>query len=142
MNIKKFHLLNISLLLINVAYCLTVTCDTGGNLVLTSDYEELSNDILSNNFNPPLSDPIKLGPTQQQPFPRIGTAGACLHNDFLFRSASIALSDVQAAAAAIFSQCFLVPGLTVATGGQATLTSNDGSGITVIFEVGPPALLC
>ncbi|KIX92174.1 uncharacterized protein Z520_12167 [Fonsecaea multimorphosa CBS 102226] len=126
---------------------LSVTCtptnsEVQGPTVLTTDYETLSNDILSNNFNPPLSDPIKLGPVQQQPFPNIGSAGACLSNDFIFESASIALSDVQAAAAAIFSQCFLVPGLSSAGGGQSTLTSNDGSGITVIFTVAPAGFAC
>ncbi|KIW22745.1 uncharacterized protein PV07_11011 [Cladophialophora immunda] len=128
------------------ASALTVQCHGAPGAqtptILTTDYETLSNDILSNNFNPPLSDPIKLGPVQQQPFPNIGTASACLSNDFIFESASIALSDVQAAAAAIFSQCFLVPGVTSGTGGQSTLTSNDGSGITVIFNVAPPGLAC
>ncbi|OAP63940.1 hypothetical protein AYL99_03167 [Fonsecaea erecta] len=110
--------------------------------VSITDYETLSNDVLSDSFNLPFPDMIKWGSTQQQPSPDIGQASACISNNFLLRIASIAISDVQGAAAAIFSQCFLEIGFTTGSGGSTILTSNDGSGITIIFNVAPPGLAC
>lgn len=132
-------LLAIALLCCAVSSTLAATCTTDSqNVINTADIMQLVNDFATNDFSPPLDDPLGFSPDQTH-FLTHGTAGFCIANSFFFKSTHIKLSDVVSAANDILSQCCSSDN-PVCQGGQFTITGDNG--ITVRLFVVPKSEGC
>jgi hypothetical protein len=88
---------------------LAADCTTQANFASAesfdlTDAQTLQQNIVSDNFNPPLNFPIPAQSTSHSTL-SFGSATACIENQFLFENTHLAQSDVAFAIQDIIDQC-------------------------------------